>query len=102
VENIGVIMSAKLFIDGVEVMTVEQSGDMISVSFAGGAGCLAGEGYGKAPIAAMLNAGQFGKCLVSGDVRCSKAEYDDLKRLAYCGDASAKSLLDRVTVVDLA
>lgn len=94
-------MSAKLSVDGVEVMNVEQSGDMISVTFAGGLGCIAGEGRGKQPITAMLNAGQFGECIRKGDVRCSRAEYDQLKQMAFCGDASAKSLLDRVTVVDV-
>lgn len=95
-------MSAKLIVDGVEVMTVEQSGDMMSVTFAGGLGCIAGEGRGKQPIAAMLNGGQFGECIRKGDVRCSKAEYDEFKQMAFCGDEAAKSLLDRVTVVDVA
>lgn len=95
-------MSAKLIVDGVEVMTVEQSGEMISVTFAGGLGCIAGEGRGKQPIAEMLNCGQFGECIRKGDVTCTKAEYDELKQMAFCGDKAASSLLDRVTVVDIA
>jgi hypothetical protein len=94
-------MTAILKIDGIEVMSVETTADTLSVTFPGGHGRIVGEGHGKRPIVSMLSAGQFGECLRDGEVWCSRAEYDELRQLAFVGDTAAQSLLSRVAVVDL-